>query len=167
MGKESPGMGGDRRRAATTWHEENLVGVLTLRPVTRIKGHEWCSLIGPFWFCSWDRSNERCTRLLCLCYALHKINPAWVYVVCYCNQIFVTTTVFMGSSREGTTVAGHGSQQRIDAQCRQCRVERLALDSIGPKPLGYLLHNVELLIASTLYIYSTRETKASRNVYAS
>ena len=40
MGKESPGMGGDRRRAATTCHEENLVGVLTLRPVTRIKGHE-------------------------------------------------------------------------------------------------------------------------------
>ena len=25
MGKESPGMGGDRRRAATTCHEENLV----------------------------------------------------------------------------------------------------------------------------------------------
>ena len=26
MGKESPGMGGDGRRAATTSHQENLVG---------------------------------------------------------------------------------------------------------------------------------------------
>ena len=113
------GIGGVLRRQVI---RKSLSCVLTLRRVTRIKGHEWCSLIGRFWFCSGERSYQAHTRWVTLSLRLIAQNYSSLDLcgmslqpnLRHHNSIY-------GLIRRGNYCSRpwHGSQQRIDAKCRR------------------------------------------------